>query len=108
MIDVEKFKEARQRLKLSQAALAKAAGVSQQLIGEIEKSRTKTTKSIYKIAKALNLKAHELDADIPGPDLEWEDTLNEVRELSEEDQQYALKSLRDFVDLARKRSKRFG
>lgn len=103
MIDVEKFRAARAAAKLSQTKLAKAAGVSQQLITEIEAGRTRSTKSIYKLAKALNMKAHELDDDIPAPSAEWEETMNEVTELAPEDQEYALRNLREFINLVKNR-----
>lgn len=88
---------------MSQARLAKAAGVSQQLIGEIEAGRSRTTKSIYKIAEALNLKAHELDNEIPAPAADWDQALNEVRLLTADEQEFALNNLRDFIRLIKNR-----
>jgi phage repressor protein C with HTH and peptisase S24 domain len=65
MIDVEKLKKARDSAKLSQKELAKKAGVSQQLIGEIERGAVLSSKSIYKIAIALGVGANHLDPAIP-------------------------------------------
>ena len=103
MIDVEKFKSARKAAKVSQVKLAELVGVTQQAIGEIEAGRAKTSKSIYKIAKALNVKAYELDDSIPAPDPLWEEVVSEVRELDPADQEYALKNLREFIELAKRR-----
>lgn len=103
MIDVEKFRAARARAGLSQAKLAKAAGVSQQLVGEIEAGRARSTKSIYKIAEALNIKAYELDSEIPAPGTEWDEVITELRELPQQDQEYALKNLREFISLIKNR-----
>ncbi len=103
MIDVEKFKAARAAAKLSQTKLAKAANVSQQLIGEIEAGRARTTKAIYKLAEAMQIKAYELDDEIPAPITNWDETVSELRELPIEDQEYALRTLRDFIELAKRR-----
>lgn len=103
MIDIDKFKAARVAAGLSQSRLAKVAGVSQQLIGEIEAGRSRTTKSIYKIAEALNIKAYELDDEIPAPGPDWDNAVNELRELSPEEQEFALKNLRDFIQLVKNR-----
>jgi transcriptional regulator with XRE-family HTH domain len=65
MIDIERFVQLRGDKKLSQTGLAKAAGMSQQLIGEIEAGRVRSTKAIYKIANALGTTASLLDPDIP-------------------------------------------
>lgn len=65
MIVIERFKSARKKAKLSQTALAKLAGVSQQAIAEIERNAVHTSKSIHKIAAALNVSANYLDPEIP-------------------------------------------
>lgn len=65
MIDRQKFKKAREDSKLSQSQLAKRAGVSQQAIGEIERGAVLSSRSIHKIAKALNISANYLDPDVP-------------------------------------------
>jgi phage repressor protein C with HTH and peptisase S24 domain len=65
MIDVERLKKARDDADLTQGELAKKAGVSQQAIGEIERGAVRTSKSIYKIAAALNVAANYLDPSIP-------------------------------------------
>ena len=103
MIDIEKFKAARMASGLSQSRLAKVAGVSQQLIGEIEAGRSRTTKSIYKISEALNIKAYELDDEIPAPEADWDTAVGELRLLTKEEQEFALKNLRDFIQLVKNR-----
>lgn len=65
MINIDRFKSAREAAKFSQSSLAKRAGVSQQLIGEIERGAVLSTKSIHKIANALNVSANFLDPEIP-------------------------------------------
>ena len=65
MINIDRLKNARAAAKLSQQTLAKKAGVSQQAIGEIERGAVFSTKSIYKIAAALNVSANFLDPDVP-------------------------------------------
>lgn len=62
---------------LKQEPLAKLAGVSQQLIVEIEKGRVKSTKSVYNLAKALGVAAWELDPNIPAPE-PGEDSLRAI------------------------------
>jgi transcriptional regulator with XRE-family HTH domain len=81
MINIEKFVAARKAQELSQNELAKAAGVSQQLIGGIENGLTKTTKKIHLIAKALKIPAYELDSDIPPPDKDLEVVLDAISNL---------------------------
>lgn len=65
MIDRHKLKELREAAKLSQAQLAKKAGVSQQAIGEIERGAVLSSRSIHKIAAALNISANLLDPEVP-------------------------------------------
>lgn len=57
----ENLRAAREAKKLSQPQLAKLSGVSQSLIGQIETGVVKSTKHIFKIAKALDKRAWELD-----------------------------------------------
>ncbi|RWO34765.1 MAG: XRE family transcriptional regulator [Mesorhizobium sp.] len=49
------------RPRLSQSKLAKLAGVSQQLISQIENGENTTTKELPKLAKALHVGIAELD-----------------------------------------------
>lgn len=65
MIDRDAFKAARKAKGLSQGALAKRAGVAQQLIGQLERGDVRSTKAIYKIADALGVPANQLDTEIP-------------------------------------------
>lgn len=65
MIDIEKFKKARETAKLSQGALAKRAGVSQQAIGEIERGAVRTSRAIYRLAAVLNVSVSTLDPEVP-------------------------------------------
>src|SRR5690349_21670507 len=63
MIDGEAIRTAREDARLSQLDLARAAGVSQQLIAAIETGRTKSTKFLPRIAVALNKRPGDLDPD---------------------------------------------
>ena len=65
MIDRQLFKAARKNKGLSQTDLAKASGVAQQLITQIETGRVLTSKSIYRLAETLGVPPGWLDADIP-------------------------------------------
>jgi transcriptional regulator with XRE-family HTH domain len=90
MINVELFVRLRGDKKLSQNNLAKAAGVSQQLIGEIETGRVRSTRAIYKIARALGTSANLLDPEIPAGDSAWAKIQQELAELDEQDAAYLL------------------
>lgn len=52
---------------LSQAALAKLSGVSQQLISQIERGENSSTKHLPKLANALGVGVAELDPNYSGP-----------------------------------------
>lgn len=106
MIDVKKFKGARAAADLSQGDVGKLAGVSQQLIGEIERGAVRSTKAIYRIAKAMNVKAYEMDPEIPHPGDAWEEALYNARELEDEDQRVILRNLQDNIDIASRRAAR--
>jgi phage repressor protein C with HTH and peptisase S24 domain len=69
MIVIERLKRARDEAGLSQTALAKRAGVSQQAIGEIERGAVRSSKAIFKIASALGVPASFLDPSIPSTPL---------------------------------------
>lgn len=64
MIDRDAFRAARKAKELSQANLAKQAGVSQQLIGQLENGAVLSTTHIYRIAKVLGVPARLLDSEI--------------------------------------------
>src|SRR5262245_44206975 len=71
MLDPQAFITARKARNLSQAELAAAAKVSQQLIASIEKGATRTTKFLPRIAAALDVAPGLLDSDwasVPVPD----------------------------------------
>lgn len=106
MIDKEKFKLSREAAGLSQAALAKKIGASQQLITSIETGEQRTTKLIYKIAVVVGVPAHELDDEIPPPDGELIQYITEIRTLDEADQAIILAALRTNIEIARKRGVR--
>jgi transcriptional regulator with XRE-family HTH domain len=103
MINIELFVQLRRDKKLSQIALAKAAGVSQQLIGEIETGRVRSTKAIYKIAHALGTAASLLDPDIPAVDRRWAKIQQDLAELDEEDAAYILERLASDIEFAKRR-----
>jgi transcriptional regulator with XRE-family HTH domain len=63
MIDKSALVQAREKKGLSQPALAKLAGCSQQLIGALEAGTTKSTKFLPKIARALDVDPGLLDSD---------------------------------------------
>lgn len=104
MIDIKKFKSARAAADLSQGDVGKRAGVSQQLIGEIERGATRSTKAIYRIARAMNVKAYELDDELPRPLDEWEEAVYNARELDENTQRTILRNLQDYIDVASRRA----
>ena len=78
MIQVAEFIRLRDASGHTQVSLAKVAGVSQQLVAEIETGRTRTSKAIYRFAAAMGVEAHMLDPAIPKPK---EITLPEVRHI---------------------------
>lgn len=57
----ENLKRLREREKLSQAGLAKKAGVAQQLISQLERGENLTTKKLPEIARALNASLLDID-----------------------------------------------
>lgn len=61
----DKIREAREAAGLSQAALAHAAGITQPTIAQLESGDSKTTKHIFKIARALGVSPSKLDPTIP-------------------------------------------
>jgi transcriptional regulator with XRE-family HTH domain len=63
MIDGNAVRAARKAAHLSQVDLAKAVGMAQQTIAAIEQGRTKWTKFLPQIARALNKRLSELDPD---------------------------------------------
>lgn len=106
MIDIGKFKAARAIADMSQSDVGRRAGVSQQLIGEIERGAVLSTKAIYRIARAMNVKAYELDPEIPAPGDAWEEALYNARELEDDDQRVILRNLQDNIDIASRRAAR--
>lgn len=100
MIDHKKFSEIRKKAKLSQSELAKAAGVSQQLIGEIERGRSKTTKAIYKLAAAMYVSAHTLDPDIPTLDDELQEIMVQITQLPPDQAKLVRRTLKDTLKIA--------
>lgn len=78
MIQVSEFVRLRKLAGHTQVTLAADAGVSQQLITEIEKGRTKTSKAIYRLAAAMGVEPSVLDPEIPVPK---EITLPELRHI---------------------------
>jgi transcriptional regulator with XRE-family HTH domain len=66
MINAAELVKAREAKRLSQPALAKLAGCSQQLIGALEAGTTKSTKFLPKIATALEVDPGLLDSDWSG------------------------------------------
>lgn len=65
MIDARKFALFRERSKLSQSDLARAAGVKQSTVAQIENGSIKTSKHLFKMAEAMGVQAHEIDPDLP-------------------------------------------
>jgi transcriptional regulator with XRE-family HTH domain len=57
----ENLKRLRSAAKFSQLALAEKAGVSQQLISQLEGSKNNSTKELPAIAQALGVPVHEID-----------------------------------------------
>jgi transcriptional regulator with XRE-family HTH domain len=102
MINIELFIRLRRDKELSQGALAKAVGVSQQLIGEIETGRTRSSKAIYKIAQALGTTASLLDPDIPASEGRFAKIQQELAELDEEHAAHLLDRLESDIEFAKK------
>ena len=63
MIDGSAVKRAREAAHLTQAGLAKAAGMAAQTVSTIEQGRLKWTKFLPQLARVLNLTLGELDPD---------------------------------------------
>lgn len=57
----ENLKRIRKLKKMPQVALARAAGVSQQLISQLERGENSSTKELPAIAFALGVSVHEID-----------------------------------------------
>jgi transcriptional regulator with XRE-family HTH domain len=105
MIDIELFVRLRSDKKFSQGELAKIVGVSQQLVGEIERGGVRSTKAIYKFAHALGTTASLLDPGIPAVESRLAKIQQELTELGEEDATYLLERLENDIEFA-KRAKR--
>jgi transcriptional regulator with XRE-family HTH domain len=105
MIDIELFIRLRRDKKLSQLRLGKAVGMSQQLIAEIEKGRTRSTKVIYQIAQALGTTASLLDPAIPAVEGRLAKIQQDLIELGEENAAFLLDRFENDIELL-KRSKR--
>lgn len=103
MIDRKKFVALRIKAGLSQAQLANKAGVSQQLVGEIERGQTNTSKAIYKFAAAMGVEAHELDAAIPSLDDELKEILVQIKMLPKDQAELVRRTLKDTLKLAKQR-----
>src|SRR5260370_41836271 len=63
MIDGSAVKRAREAAHLTQAGLAKAAGIAAQTVSAIEPGRLKWTKFLPQLARGLNLTPGERDPD---------------------------------------------
>jgi len=74
------LKRIRESKRLSQAKLANASGVSQQLISQIESGKNTTTKELPKLAAALDVSVSDLDPNFdPVTNSEEEDILARYR-----------------------------
>lgn len=84
---------------MSQAALAEAAGVKQQLISQIENGKNVTTKKLPDIARALNCEVYDLDPNYRLESVQGGDELlgkfNQILKGDDEDQ---LRQLDDYLD----------
>lgn len=65
MFNGELLRAERKAMGLSQDRLAKMVGVSQQLIGQLERGDLDSTTHVFKIAEVLKIPAHQLDDTIP-------------------------------------------
>jgi transcriptional regulator with XRE-family HTH domain len=101
MINIELLVRLRGDKKLSQNALAKAIGASQQLIGEIETGRVRSTRAIYKIAHALGTTASLLDPEIPVVESRWSKIQQDLEELDPEDAAYLLERLASDIEFVK-------
>lgn len=105
----ERVKRFREAASLSQPALAKQIGVSQATISQIESGDSASSKHIFKLAKALNVKPSDLDPDIPAdtmsvPD-DMVDVLHDLRLLSAADQKLVIGQLRGLLEIVKIRGK---
>jgi transcriptional regulator with XRE-family HTH domain len=57
----ENLKRLREERRLSQPRLAELAGVTQQLISQLERGENLTTRKLPQIARALGVQAHDID-----------------------------------------------
>ena len=57
----DNLKRLREERRLSQPRLAELAGVTQQLISQLERGENLTTRKLPQIARALGVQAHEID-----------------------------------------------
>jgi transcriptional regulator with XRE-family HTH domain len=68
----KRLKQTRKAQKLTQGELAQRAGVSQQMVSDIERGRTRSVRDLVKLARALNVSADFLlgaDSDTFADDL---------------------------------------
>lgn len=57
----DNLRRLREERRLSQPRLAELAGVTQQLISQLERGENLTTRKLPQIARALGVQAHEID-----------------------------------------------
>lgn len=103
MIDIAVFMRLRKEKRLSQQALANLAEVSQQLIGEIEQGRVRSTKAIYRFAAILGTSAHLLDPEIPTTNGRMARLAEELKTLDELDADLLLQNWEANVELVKHR-----
>jgi transcriptional regulator with XRE-family HTH domain len=106
VIHLQLFKRLRAERGLSQEKLASAADVSQQLIGEIERGKVRSTKAIYRIARVLGTSAHVLDPEIHAVDGLLAKIEPDLRKIDEEEALVLLENLQKSVDFAMQRKSR--
>jgi transcriptional regulator with XRE-family HTH domain len=97
MIDVPLLIRLREEAGFSQKDLAEKVGVSQQLIGEIEAGRVRTTKAIYRIANALGTIAHVLDPEIPRLESTWAKIIEDLKKLPEAEASFHTEKFKETI-----------
>lgn len=101
----ENLKRIRKQRGFSQAQLAEASGVAQQLISQIENGKNNSTKRLPELAKALGCAVHDIDENYylaSGEDSD--DILAKFKQILDENDASKLRDLEVYLDFLRSRT----